>query len=990
MRQQLLAFFVLSVLLPASAIGAAPKDVTLERLIISPFPTSMVASPVGGKVAWVFNDRGRRNIWIAEPPDYKGRRLTNYTEDDGQELINLAWTPDGERLCYVRGNGTHGGETLNPRSTPKIEDQSVWIVPTKEGTPRRLGAGHAPAVSPKGDRVAFLHKGQAWSASLDGGTAEQLFQTRGQVRQLRWSPEGTALAFVSDRGDHSFVGIYREPGKSLLWLDASVDRDSDPVWSPDGKQVAFLRMPASRELVHSFGPQRTAEPWSIRVASAVDGKGREVWKARPGVGSFFRGVDAPNQLFWDDVDHLAFPWEADGWTHLYSVQVRGGPATLLTPGPFEVESVALSPDRKRLVFSSNQGDIDRRHLWSVPVGGGKPTAVTSGDGIEWSPVVTSDDKAVAFLHSDARHPGWPAIKVGDGAVRELVERPSDFPADALVEPKPVTITASDGRKAPCQLFLPPDLKSGERRPAILYVHGGSRRQMLLGWHMMDGYSNHYAMHQYLALRGFIVLSLNYRSGIGYGRDFREAPAYGAQGASEFNDLVGAGLYLKSRPDVDPNRVGLWGGSYGGYLTGLGLARASDLFAAGVDIHGVYDWNIVIRNFEPTYDPLAHPRVAQLARESSPIASVKTWRSPVLVIHGDHDPQVPFQESVRLVEDLRKQKVDVERLVFPDEAHGFLTHETWLRCLQATADYLERRLGSKVDSSEKALVPKGATPEKVAGGCKFTEGPAADAEGNVFFTDSPRNYVMVLRPDGKLEVWDKDSRDANGMRFDGKGRLVACCGEGGARAVVRYDRDSKKTVLADRYNGKRLTAPNDLCFDRQGRIYFTDPCYGSRPKDGQEKYAVYRIEAKDGEPEINNVTRVIEDVHTPNGIALSPDGKTLYIADNAAGKDGPHTLVAYDVQSDGSCKRRAVLHDFKDRRGIDGMVVDSDGNIWATAESGERTGVYVFSPSGKQLDFIHTPETATNCVFGDKDLKTLYITAGSSVYKIRVNATGRKQ
>jgi gluconolactonase len=288
---------------------------------------------------------------------------------------------------------------------------------------------------------------------------------------------------------------------------------------------------------------------------------------------------------------------------------------------------------------------------------------------------------------------------------------------------------------------------------------------------------------------------------------------------------------------------------------------------------------------------------------------------------------------------------------------------------------------------KEIVPKGATVEKVAGGCKFTEGPAADADGNLFFTDSPRNLVMVLRPGGKLEVWDKDSKDANGMRFDARGRLVACCGEGGARAVIRYDKEGKKAVLADRFGGKRLTAPNDLCFDLQGRVYFTDPCYGGRPKDGQEKFAVYRIEAEDGEPVPNKVTRVIDDVDTPNGIALSPDGKTLYVADNAARKNGPHTLVAYDVATDGTCKRRAVLHDFKDHRGIDGMVVDTEGNIYATAESGERTGVYIFSPTGDQLGFIRTPETATNCVFGDRDLKTLYITAGSSVYKVRVNATG---
>jgi dipeptidyl aminopeptidase/acylaminoacyl peptidase/sugar lactone lactonase YvrE len=974
-------------LLPASG-GAAPRaGVTIEQLLAAPFPTGLVASPAGGKVAWVVNDRGRRNICVAEPPDYKGRALTDNTEDDGQELAALDWAPDGHTLCFARGSADHGGETLNPQSLPGGAEQSVWAVAVTGGRPRRLGAGQAPAVSPKGDVVAFLHKGQVWAAPLDRpGAAALLFKTRGHVRQLRWSPDGSALAFVSDRGDHSFVGIYREPDKGLLWLDPGVDRDSDPAWSPDGRQVAFLRLPAVRQAI-TFAAQPTGEPWSVRVASAADGKGRLVWKADPGAGSVFRGVEASNQLFWGADDRLVFPWEADGWTHLYSVALGEGKAVLLTPGPFEVEAVTLSPDRSRLLFSSNQDDRDRRHLWTVPVHGGKPAALTRGSGIEWAPVVTGDGKAVAFLRSDARHPARPAIQVGAAVAQDMAPEAADFPAAALVEPSAVTITAADGHKAPAQLFLPPDLKPGERRPAVVYVHGGSRRQMLLGWHMMAGYTNHYALNQYLALRGFVVLSLNYRSGIGYGLDFREAPGYGAGGASEFNDLLGAGRYLRDRSDVDPKRVGLWGGSYGGYLTGLGLARASDLFAAGVDIHGVYDWNVVIRNFEPGYDPLAQPERARLAFDSSPIAAVKSWRSPVLVIHGDHDPEVPFGESVRLVEDLRKQKVDVEQLVFPDEAHSFLRHETWVRCLQAAADYLERRFQVKADTDDGQIIPKGAAVEKVAGGCEFTEGPAADADGNLYFTDSPRNRVMVLRPNGKLEVWDKDSGDANGTRFDAKGRLVACCGEGGARAVVRYEKDGKKKVLADRYHGKRLTAPNDLCFDARGRVYFTDPCYGTRPKDGQEKYAVYRIEAEDGEPVPNKVTRVIDDVDTPNGIVLAPDGKTLYVADNAARKDGPHLLLAYDVRPDGTCKRRVVLHDFKERRGIDGMVVDTEGNIYATAESGDRSGVYVFSPAGVQLGFIHTPETATNCTFGDKDLKTLYVTAGASVYKVRLNATG---
>jgi dipeptidyl aminopeptidase/acylaminoacyl peptidase len=240
-----------------------------------------------------------------------------------------------------------------------------------------------------------------------------------------------------------------------------------------------------------------------------------------------------------------------------------------------------------------------------------------------------------------------------------------------------------------QLFMPPGVRERERRPALLFLHGGSRRQMLLGWHYGSYYNNAYALNQYLASRGFIVLSVNFRSGIGYGMEFREALNYGASGASEFNDVLGAGLYLRSRADVDPRRIGLWGGSYGGYLTALGLARASDLFAAGVDFHGVHDWNVGIRTFIPNYDPSED--LSRLAFTSSPMSSLDTWRSPVLVIHGDDDRNVSFIETVALVEALRKRRVEVEQLVFPDEVHAFLTHARWIEAYKATADFFERKL-----------------------------------------------------------------------------------------------------------------------------------------------------------------------------------------------------------------------------------------------------------------------------------------------------------
>ena len=663
----------------------------------APFPTGLVAAPTGGAVAWVFNGQGERNIWVAEPPEYKGRSITAYKGDDGQEISNLAWTPDGTAIVYVRGGDTNrSGEYPNPLSDPVGVTQEVWIVAAAGGEPRKIGEGHSPAICPTLGRVAFVKQGQIWWAPIDGGAeAEQRVQARGGAGNLRWSPDGNHLAFVSSRGDHSFIGVYDWDSKALRFLDPSVDRDTSPVWSPDGKRIAFIRVASSRSL-YLFGPHRSGRPWNIRVAPVSGGEGREVWRAEEGRGSVFRDIVADNRLFWSEDGRLAFPWERDGWTHLYSVPESGGEAELLTPGEFEVEYATMSADGRHIIYNSNQDDIDRRHLWRVAAAGGPPSAITIGQGIEWSPAETGDGKAVAFFASDARQPAHPEIIVGSSERRALAPGtiPDDFPSNAFVEPEQVILSGADGMKIHAQLFVPRDIGAGEKRPAAIFFHGGSRRQMLLGFHYGDYYHNTYAFNQYLASRGYVALSVNYRSGIGYGMEFREALSYGATGASEFNDVLGAGLYLRSRSDVDPDRIALWGGSYGGYLTALGLARASDLFAAGVDIHGVHDWNQVIRNFVPSYDPLKRQEMARLAFESSPMAFVDSWRSPVLLIHGDDDRNVPFSETVELVEQLRDRGVKFEQLVFPDEVHSFLTHGNWLRALNAAADFLGRHLKSE--------------------------------------------------------------------------------------------------------------------------------------------------------------------------------------------------------------------------------------------------------------------------------------------------------
>ena len=688
-------------LLLAVSLRVEAQSFTLEEILSSPFPADLVAAPNPGKVgafAWTQNDRGLRSLWVAQAPDYRGRAIFRDDKDEGQELTQPRFGPGATHIVFVRGGAPNGaGEIPNPVSDPGGAAQAVWIARVDgNAKPRQIGEGEDPRISPDGKTVAFVKAGKIWTAPAEGeGEAKELAKTRGSAGSLRFSPDGGKLAFVSNRGDHSFIGVYSFASKTVHYLDPGLGHDIEPAWSPDGSRIAFVRSPSERQVL-PFIPQRSALPWSIRIADAQTGEGRLVFRADEGRGSAFHGLAADNQILWGADDRLVFPWEKNGWTQLYSVSANGGAATLLTPGDFEVEHASLSYDGGYVVFSSNQDDVDRRHLWRVSVAAGPPVAITSGKGLEWSPVGAGDGSALAFLSSDARRPAQAMVKVGASAPRALAPEtlPHNFPGEALVEPEPVVISASDGMRIHAQLFRPKNHRAGERHKAAIFFHGGSRRQMLLGWHYMYYYHNSYAMNQYLASRGYVVLSVNYRSGIGYGLDFREALDYGANGASEFRDVVGAGLYLRGRDDVDPDRIALWGGSYGGYLTALGLARASDLFAAGVDVHGVHDWNVVIRNFVPSYQAETHAEVARRAYESSPMASISGWRSPVLLIHGDDDRNVPFSESVDLAEALAKQGVEYEELVFPDDVHDFLLHKNWLAAFEASADFLDRKLGSR--------------------------------------------------------------------------------------------------------------------------------------------------------------------------------------------------------------------------------------------------------------------------------------------------------
>jgi dipeptidyl aminopeptidase/acylaminoacyl peptidase len=684
-------YFVLLSLLSLlfAAIVQAQDGFTLKSVMSSPFPSGLTVSSQGDKIAWVFNAKGKRNIWVAEPPEYTGRQLTRYSEDDGQELGDLTFSSDGALIAFTRGGTKNSaGEYPNPASSTEGAKQEVWIVNVRDGHLSRLGEGSGPLFSPHGDHVIFDREARLWSVPISGGEARKLFEIRGQVSSPSWSPDGSELVVASSREDHSFITVYDPLANQLRYIAPSVDRDIEPRWSPDGKQIAFIRL---FNVSDTYTTERErVTPWSIWVADAKTGRAREVWRSdTTEMESFSQQLFADNILQWASGNTLVFGSEKSGWAHLYSILASGGTPTELTPGNYEVENIAWSPDRSFIVAACNAGDIDRRHLWRVSVGSGSPQQITRGKSIEMYPVVLQGGRQIAFLRSTSQDPFLPYVSLLDGSsMRQLAPEalPSEFPLRQLVEPDQVIFKAPDGVEIHGQLFKRKNASG--RLPAVIFIHGGPPRQMLLGWHYGYYYHNAYAFNQYLASQGYVVLSVNFRSGIGYGRAFREARHRGARGAAEYQDIVAAGLYLRSRDDVDSKRIGLWGGSYGGYLTALGLARNSDMFKAGVDLHGVHDWS-VFRRFN--LGPQGGGDAVRIARESSPVASIDTWGSPVLLIHGDDDRNVDFGQTVALVRLLRGHGVKFEQLIFPDDVHDFLLHHRWLQAYAAAADFFGQYL-----------------------------------------------------------------------------------------------------------------------------------------------------------------------------------------------------------------------------------------------------------------------------------------------------------
>ena len=721
---------------PANTTRAAAGP-TIQQFLKPGFPYELVSAAKSDRIAWLSYEEGKRNVFTAAAPTFAVTRVTSFLKDDGIDLTGLEISDDGRTFVFVRGTAPNSvGWNANPTSDPNGAERAIWAA--RVGAPAfRLAEGSGAALSPDGQTVLYVKTGQIYRARVTPAaavstkkmdTGEKPFITAwGTNGGPRWSPDGTKVAFTSTRTDHSFIGIYDVKTRTVSFMEPGVDRDSNPTWSPDGKRLAFMRRPGT--------------PFGLQGQAGVGGVGNPAGPAQVG-GRAGRGGNAPptpggpliaqaglyravfvgghtlelrtydfatksSTLAWKNGatesmftqpmnirwagDTVVFPFQpaGDEFERYYSIKLDGtGAPTQMTTTSGLIEdaaNVCLSADGKTLFYSTNAEDIDRRHIWAVPtVGGTPPARVTLGDGIENTPVALASGKFIAVLSAAATRPQsvaiWPAAPAAPADTERILYPTlgADFPMQQSVAPTNVTLKADDGVEFHNQLFLPKDMKPGVKYPALIFVHGGPQRQMLLGYHYLSFYHVFYAVNEWLTTQGYIVVSVNYRSGVGYGRSFRTAANTGARGNSEYRDVLAAGKWLAARQDVDPARVGIWGLSYGGLLTSEALARNSDLFKAGVDLAGVHLEGSSLNPDDVSY-------------QASAISKIDDWKSPVLLIHGDDDRNVNFAQTVGLVQLLRARNIYHELIVFPDDVHETLLHSRWLYTFDRMETFLHKFL-----------------------------------------------------------------------------------------------------------------------------------------------------------------------------------------------------------------------------------------------------------------------------------------------------------
>lgn len=672
-----LLFFVLC-FSSASAEGLK----TLELLEIK-YLSEPAWSPDGSQIAFIWDDGGVQDIWVVFLKDKKLMKISHAKS----RLSRPMWNHDGSLFYEQEG-------TLYCWKSP--QNKAVILNDTLKGIANF-------DISPDGRSIAYSKEGDLWTYSFDTKYVGQLTSTPEVETSPHFSPDGSKISFVSSppikqlsdvpleltgpklaflyfKYEQTDVGIIATSGGAPVWVARSDENELSPKWSPDSRMVVIEKR------------TKDCKKRQILVKDLITNKETPIYEETSSKWIY----ELSQESYWSPKgNNIAFIADQDGWCHLYVYNLDKKRLTQITRGEYEVSYPAWSPEGTKIAFTSNKDSLIERNIWVTPYPKTKLEKITRTRGTNMMPLWSPDGTKIAYLHSDpyAILDIWvKPLPKGESmqltsAILESLDRNALVPAEFLY------YESSDGLKIPAFLFKPKNFDPNKKYPAIIWIHGDGILQNRYGWHPSKNYGVYYGFHQYLLHKGYVILSVDYRGSIGYGRDFMHGH-YMDLGGKDCDDIIQGAIYLKSLNFIDPERIGVWGLSYGGYLTLQSIIRRPEMFRAAINVAGVVDWN------DWAHDPggwwiqgrMGNPEDhKELYYQSAPINFVDRIRTPLLILHGTADFNVPFYESVRLIDALIKKGKNIEFMIYPGEDHYFIWSHTWRNVFQRIENYFEKYL-----------------------------------------------------------------------------------------------------------------------------------------------------------------------------------------------------------------------------------------------------------------------------------------------------------
>lgn len=693
------SFFVALLLLLAAApaaIAEPPRgSVTIERISEIKYPTSPAWSPDGQRIAFLWDAAGKQDVYVVTPGGTPVQ-LTDFPVDPDlwlSDIDTLAWASDDTILFGREGR--------------------LWSVSTDKRTPAPVdGLADAGrfALAPDRSQMAFLRDGQIWIASVAARTARQLTRLAAPLMPSvpAFSADGRWLAFTAS---HTSLESETLPWNGNLvrsMVNVSTDRrlgivsahGGDVAWVPTVGTVSNVQWAANGTLIYQeVSPDgKTREIKAVSIGALP----RVLWRDHDERWWSPTARDARLAVSPDGTS-VAFVSDRTGWIHVYVMPVDAtseSEARQLTSGSFTAGVGGWSPDGRLIAYHHGEPRNQmERFISVVDVSSGRSKPVVTARGVSFDPVFSPDGTRLLFQRTDVEHSlDLYAVRTdgSDAIVRLSDSMPAGLSKDDLAVPVPVQFPSrADGKPVPATLMVSKTLDRSRKYPAIVWIHGSGQDQNFLGWHP-GSYRMYYSATVYLAQQGYVILTPDYRGSSGYGREWTTG-VHKALGVIDADDVASAADYLKTLDYVDPDRIGVWGLSYGGYLTLQTLTREPQLWACGINVAGVVDWATYSAGYTTPRlgTPVEHP---EIYRVSAPIHHMDRLERPLLVLHGTFDRNVPFRDSLRLIDVLVKLNKPFEMGVYPGEVHFFRRRHILRDAWRRVEEFFDRHL------KQAAVVP----------------------------------------------------------------------------------------------------------------------------------------------------------------------------------------------------------------------------------------------------------------------------------------------